>query len=74
MVTEGIPDKTDKAIPEEFLLAKKEGADWSQKYLTWSNGETKDSKHMKVASNPNTYAVPDYHNYVPVQVRNAQAG
>ena len=48
-----------KAIPEEFLLAKKEGAEWIMKNLTWSKDETKDSKHMKVASNPDTYAVPE---------------
>ena len=66
-------DKTNKAIPEEFLLAKKEGAEWSMTNLTWSKGETKDSNHMKVASNPDTYAVPKYHNCVPIQVRNTEA-
>ena len=74
VVTEGNPDNSDKAIREEFLLCKKEGAEWNSKNLTWSNGETKESKHMKVASNPNTYAVPEYFDYVPIQVRNAEAG
>lgn len=71
VVVEGNEDGSNKAIPEEVILAKKEGAEWSLQNLTWSNGETKESKHMNVASNPNTYAIPEYFDYVPIQVRNS---
>ena len=41
--------------------------------MTWSKGDTKDSKYMKVASSPDTYAVPQYFDYVSINVRNATA-
>ena len=41
VVVEGNEDGSNKAIPEEVILAKKEGAEWSLRNLTWSNGETR---------------------------------
>ena len=38
VVVEGNEDGSNKAIPEEVILAKKEGAEWSLQNLTWSNG------------------------------------
>ena len=67
IVVAGNPDGTNKAIEEEAALTKKEGAEWSLEKLTWSKGDTKESKYMKVASNPDSYAVPQYFDYVPVK-------
>ena len=72
VVKEGNSDRSDKSIPAEYLLEKKEGAEWSKKYLTWWMGVTKASQHMKVASDPSTYAVPDYQKFVPATVISAR--
>ena len=68
-VIKGGANDMDKPIKEEFFYCKKETAEWIKKYLTYSNGDTKDAKHLKLASNPNTYTVTDYHSYVPIQVK-----
>ena len=64
---------TSLVLDEEAILAKREGAEWSLEKMTWSKGDTKDSKYMKVASSPDTYADPQYFDYVPIKVRNATA-
>ena len=71
VVTGGGANDADKPLYEEFFIYRKEAAEWIQKYLTYSNGDTKDPKYLKLASNPNTYTITDYHSYVPIQVKNA---
>lgn len=73
VVTGGGANDADKPLNEEFFFSKNEAAEWIQRYLTYSNGDTKDAKHLKLVSNSNTYTITDYHSYVPIQVRNASA-
>ena len=70
-VEAGNADGNATPIDAETILAKREGAEWSKDKLTYSKGETKDSKHMIVASEPEDYTVPQYYEYVPIKVRNA---
>ena len=58
----------DVDIPEEAFIVKEEVAVWIRKHLTWSHGESRASKHLKVASNPDTYSVRDYAQFIPTQV------
>ena len=39
----------------ETYLMKKEGTEWIQKNLTWSSGQTKDTKELNLASLPDGY-------------------
>ena len=70
-VQQGNEDGTPKSLAAEAILAQKEGAEWSIENLTYSDGETKYYKHMKVASEPEVYIVPKYYEYVPIKARNA---
>ena len=68
VVTAGNTDGLDKALNGQTYMCKKETAEWMKQNLTYSNAEDKNLKHLKIASNPNTYSVSKYTKYVPEKV------
>ena len=71
-VPQGGTDNADANIPEEAFLVKKEGGEWALKHITWSEGESRASKHLKIASNQDIYSVSNYAQFVPNQARLGQ--
>ena len=50
-----------------------ETAEWCKEYTTFDTIKGRDMmQNMKVASSPETYAVPDYNEHIPVNVINAE--
>ena len=50
-----------------------EAAEWCKEYIHFDEVKTKSGMPpLKVASDPETYAVSDYFEYVPLHVRNAE--
>ena len=50
-----------------------EAAEWSKEYLTTDEVKHKDKySSFKHASDPETYSVPNYYEYIPANVRNAE--
>ena len=73
VVTRGNTDGTDKRIPAEYTWAMIEAAEWSKKQLHYEEIKVKGSSNkVKYASSPETYSVPEYYEYIPVQVKNAE--
>ena len=71
IVPGGNANGTDKALPSEYYICKKETGVWTNKYLTVSEGDHKSNSHLKQASNKENYSVTEYNNYVPTGVRDA---
>ena len=69
VVTAGNTDGTDKALAGQTYMCKKESAEWMKENLTHSNAEGKNLKHLKMASNLNSYSVSKYTKYVPEKVK-----
>ena len=67
----GNDDGTDKDLPEEYYLCKKETGVWTLKYLTSAEGSHKQNSHLTQASNSDNYSVANYNQYVPKQVMDA---
>ena len=50
------------------------GADkavWTKKYITFSEGDSKNNQHLKQTSSKESYSVPSYTAFVHTQVRDA---
>ena len=58
-----------KIIDEEGFLVKERLAVWIKKHMTLSNAEADGFSHLLVAAPKSTYAVPNYEDYIPVQVK-----
>ena len=54
--------------PDTYYM-KKEGKAWIEKYITWNNGESKDTRNMQLASSPNSYSVDEYYEYLSQTMR-----
>ena len=59
-VTAGNENGSDRRLPDEYYLCKKETGDWSVKHLTSSEGSHKRASHLKHAADPQTYSIPTY--------------
>ena len=59
----------DKDLDEEFYICKEETAVWTKKYITFSEGNSKNNQHLKQASSKESYSVPSYAAFVPTQVK-----
>ena len=60
---------TNIVLDPETYYMKKEGKAWIEKYLTWNNGESKDTRNMQLASSPNSYSVDEYYEYLSQTMR-----
>ena len=50
-----------------------EAAEWCKEYITFDEVKTKGGMQpLKIASDPETYAVSDYFEYIPLHVMNAE--
>ena len=69
----GLSDKSPKKIAAEYTWAMAEAAEWSKEQLHYEEIKVK-GEHLaiKYASDPETYSVPNYYEYIPVQVKNAE--
>ena len=56
----------DVVLTGDTYLFKKEGKVWIEKNLTWSQGQTKETKELNLASRPHGYSINNYYNYVPI--------
>ena len=56
----------DVVLTGDTYLFKKEGKVWIEKNLTWSQGQTKETKELNLASRPDGYSINNYYNYVPI--------
>mgnify|MGYP003314670161 CR=1 FL=1 len=73
VVTRGNSDGSNKPIAAEYTWATVEAAEWSKKQLHHEDIKTKGSSlPVKYASDPESYSVPRYYEYIPVQVKNAE--
>ena len=67
--------KTNKVtkVPAQYTWAMEEAAEWCKEYITFDEVKGKSSfSSFKIASNPETYAVPEYNEYIPTHVVNAE--
>ena len=73
VVTRGNTDGTDKPIQAEYTWATVEAAEWSKKQLHHGDVKIKGSSlPVKYASDQESYSVPRYYEYIPIQVKNAE--
>ena len=71
--TNKLSTNKSKAIAAEYTWAMEEAAEWSKEYLTFDEVKTNgELVPLKIASDPETYAVLDYSEYIPLHVRNAE--
>ena len=57
----------------EYDWAMEEAAEWSKEYLKFDEVSHKDKySPFRLASDPETYSVPNYYEYIPADVRNAE--
>ena len=69
----GHSDGSLKKIAAEHTWAMAEAAEWSKKQLHYEEIKVKGhSVPVKYASDPESYSVPNYNEYIPVQVKNAE--
>ena len=79
-ITGMYPNKLSKSsrdknvhVDEMVSWAMEEAAEWCKEYTTFDTIKGRDMmQDMKVASSPETYAVPDYNEHIPVNVINAE--
>ena len=60
-----------KKVPIQYAWAMVEAAEWCKENVTFDEIKGKNYTNFKVASNPETYPLPEYTEYVPNQVLNA---
>ena len=73
VVTRGNLDGSNKPIAAEYTWATAEAAEWSKKKLHHEDIKIKGLLvPVKYASDPESYSVPRYYEYIPVQVKNAE--
>ena len=70
-VPNGNTNGTDKPLPDEYYLCKKETGVWTLKYLTSAEGNHKSNAHLIQASNSDNYSVSTYNEYIPTVVMDA---
>ena len=70
-VVKGNTDDTDLRLPDEYYLCKKETGAWAVEYLVTSEGSHKKATHLKHAADPKTYSIPQYCEYIPIDMVNA---
>ena len=58
-----------KILDEEGFLVKKKLAEWIKKWIMLSNAEADGFTHLLVAAPRSAYAIPNYEDYVPIQVK-----
>ena len=56
-------------IDEEGFLVKKKLAVWTKKWMMLTNAEASGFSHLLVAAPSDNYAVPNYEDYIPIQVK-----
>ena len=61
----------DVVLTGDTYLFKKEGKVWIEKNLTWSQGQTKETKELNLASRPHGYSINNYYNYVPILLQDS---
>ena len=62
-----------KTITAEYTWAMEEAAEWCKEYITFDEVKAKGvMMPLKIASDPETYAVSDYFEYLPLHVINAE--
>ena len=62
-----------KNITAEYTWAMEEAAEWCKEYITFDEIKGKNTyAPLKIASDPETYAVSNYNEYIPVHVINAE--
>ena len=60
-------------VDPQYDWAMEEAAEWSREYLTSDEIKHKDKiSAFNHASDPETYSVPNYYEYIPANVRNAE--
>ena len=60
-------------IPKEYTWAMEEAAEWCKEYITSEEVKGKNAfTALKIASDPETYAISNYSEYIPINVLNAQ--
>ena len=67
----------DITLEAEYTWAMEEAAEWNKEHMTFDEIKAKDEDGLivvplKHASDPQTYPVPSYYEYIPVNVRNAE--
>ena len=63
----------DVRMEAEYDWAMEEAAEWSKEYLAFDETEHEDRlMPFRHASDPETYSVPNYYEYIPSHVRNAE--
>ena len=68
---DGVPVKLE--LDSEYDWAMEEAAEWSREYLTVDEVTHKEKyTSFKHASDPETYSVPNYFEYIPTNVRSAE--
>ena len=68
---DGTPVKLE--LEAEYDWAMEEAAEWSKEYLKFDEVSHKDKySPFRLASDPETYSVPNYYEYIPADVRNAE--
>ena len=60
-------------LEHEHDWAMEEAAEWNKEYLTFDEVKHKEKySSFRYASDPETYSVPNYYEYIPANVRNAE--
>ena len=67
-VIAGEDDGTDKRLPDEYFLCKKETGEWAVKHLVTSPDINKKASHLRHAADINTYSIPGYSHYIPIKL------
>ena len=74
VVVGGNTDGSNKPIPAEYTWATKEAAVWSKKQLHHEEVKIKgSSQSLKYASELESYSIPRYYEFIPIQVKNAES-
>ena len=62
-----------KSLAAEYTWAMEEAAEWCKEYIHFDEVKSKNQMSaLKIASDPETYAVSEYSEYIPLHVRNAE--
>ena len=65
-MADGVPVKLE--LESEYDWAMEEAAEWSKEYLTFDEVTHKEKySPFRLASDPETYSVPNYYEYIPTK-------
>ena len=70
-VPQGGPANADLDMDEEGFLVKKKLAEWSKKQMFFTKAASKTSSHLDVAAPKSSYLIPNYDEYIPIQILDA---